>query len=310
VSTKSGDPKSNDSLIGTVYAASAFSLWGVLTLFWKLFGSIPVFELLAHRIIWSLLFLILVIVFRKKTGRIAAALRDRRTRILLLLSGCAIGLNWFFYIYAMVSDNVVQASLGYYINPLVSIFLGVIVLRERINFWQTISIAFACTGVLVLSIRAGGVPWIALSLSVAFGFYGLIKKILLIDADISLVLEISLLTVYSLVYFIIHALRSSLTFIHLSAGMVLLVIAIGPATIVPLFLFNLGTRRIPLSRVGFLQFITPTMMLALGVFLYKEPFTLIHLVSFIFIWTALGLFAASHTKFFKTRQPKIFKPKV
>lgn len=284
--------KVSESTTGTVYALSAFVLWGILPVYWKLLQAVPAGEILAHRIFWSAVFVTAVLVYMGRTN-FSEILRNRRNRLSLLITGILIGGNWFTYIYAVHTDRIVEASMGYYINPLISIFLGLIVLKEKLNRVQWISLMLATTGVLIITLQFGRIPWIALILSGSFGLYGLIKKIMNLDALSSLGIETLLLAPIAGGFIVIQAVNGTGAFLTMDYGIDALLIFSGAITALPLYWFAQSARRIPLSRIGFLQYIAPTLMLVMGVIGYREPFTTVHTISFGFIWAALLLYSYS-----------------
>lgn len=282
----------SESLLGTLYSVSAFVLWGILPVYWKLLDMVPAGEILAHRIFWSAVFVVLVLLYSGRKNFLTLLL-DTRKRISLILTGTLIGINWFTYIYAVHVDRIVEASMGYYINPLISIFLGLLVLKERLDRIQWIALILAMVGVLIVTYHFGRIPWIALVLSVTFGFYGLIKKMMNLDALSSLGVETLLLAPIAGGFIVVQAVKGTGSFLTAEFSVTGLLVFSGAITAIPLYWFAQGARRIPLSRIGFLQYIAPTLMLLIGVILYSEPFTAVHTVSFGFIWTALGLYTVS-----------------
>jgi chloramphenicol-sensitive protein RarD len=282
----------SESALGTFYASSAFILWGVLPVYWKLLSTVPAEEILAHRISWSAVFVILVLLY---TGRknFLTLLLDPRKRLSLILTGALIGVNWFTYIYAVHIDRIVEASMGYYINPLISIFLGLFVLKERLDRIQWIALILAMIGVLVVTFHFGRIPWIALVLSVTFGMYGLIKKIMNLDALSSLGVETLLLAPIAGCFIVIQTLHGAGSFLTGEYSITLLLFLSGAVTALPLYWFAQGARRIPLTRIGFLQYVAPTLMLIIGVVVYSEPFTTAHTISFGLIWAGLALYTIS-----------------
>ncbi|WP_010200082.1 EamA family transporter RarD [Bacillus sp. m3-13] len=282
--------------VGIVSAGLSYILWGILPLFWKLVDEVPAGEILAHRIVWSLVFMLVILACLRKissfTSELKALVRNRKRLIGISLASIFISINWGLYIWAVNADRIIEASLGYYINPLVSILLAVIVLKEKLSFLQTISIILAGAGVLVLTFSFGTFPWVAIMLALSFAFYGLIKKMVQVGALVGLAIETLLITPFALLFLgYVHAGGSGgggafggdlgVTFLLLLAGVV---------TAVPLLLFASGTKRIPLSMVGLLQYFAPTIKLIMGVYLFHEPFTNAHLVAFVCIWGALGIY--------------------
>lgn len=301
-----------EQLSGVAFAAGAYTLWGFLPLYWKLIGHVPSDQVLAHRIIWSFVFMILMLVVLGKLKSVWADLRalmtDRKKFINILLASIVISGNWFIYIWAVNNDHVIDASLGYYINPLISVLLGIVFLKERLSFWQIISFLLALTGVLIQTFQFGAIPWTALALAMSFGLYGLFKKMVNLGSLSGLTIETLLVSPVALIYLLSIGSTGSSVFFSTPSTAALL-FGSGVATAVPLLLFASGARRIPLFMIGFLQYIAPTIMLILGVFLYKETFTQVHFVSFFFIWMALTIFSLSRTKLLTSVETKLFKKK-
>ena len=275
---------------GIVYTTVAFFAWGVLPFYWKALGAVPAFGILAHRILWSFVFITIVLAVRRNT-QVKGLLKDPRSRKSLLVTSALIGLNWFTYVYAVNSGHIVEASMGYYINPLVSVFLGIVILKERLDLLQIFSIVLACGGVLYLTMDYGKFPWIAVLLACAFGLYGLFKKTSNLQSLPSLMIETMLLSPLALGIIVYQASISRGSFFSISIKTDFLLIFAGVITTLPLYWFAQGAKRIPLSSVGFLQYIAPTLMLCIGVFVYNETFTRAHLISFGLIWIALVLYS-------------------
>lgn len=293
MSVNVNDVSRSERLAGTFYTIGAFVLWGLLPLFWDQLRAVAAAEVLAHRIVWSFVLVGVIVLFFRRAA-LAEIVRNRRKRLAVLGLSILIGGNWFLYIYAVSSEQVVQASLGYYINPLFSILLGTLVLRERLTPVQLTAVVLAAAGVAILALRFGAVPWIALGLTFSFGCYGLVKKIARLDSLTSLALETTVLAPIALIGLALFTEDGGALF---NAGWytaVLLVLS-GIATALPLYWFAKGANRVPLSQVGFTQYIAPTLMLLIGVFLFREPFTTTHGISFSIIWTALLLYSLSHT---------------
>lgn len=306
--------QSNEQLSGIASAAGAYLLWGFLPIYWKLVQIVPPQEILAHRIVWSFVFLLLVLLAAGKMKSFVAELRDILAQppkiIGVVLASVFITANWFTYIWAVNHEHVVESSLGYYINPLVIVMLGIIVLKEKLSFWQVVSFILAATGVLYMTVNFGTVPWIALILATTFAFYGLIKKMVHLGAITGITLETMLISPFMLTYlgFVHHS--GGGTFGNVTPGITGLLMGAGVITAVPLILFAAGANRLPLSVIGFLQYIAPTLMLVIGVNLYHEPFTRVHLISFSLIWTALTIFSLAKTRMFVEHEPTVFKKKV
>ncbi|SFJ68965.1 chloramphenicol-sensitive protein RarD [Thermoflavimicrobium dichotomicum] len=285
--------------VGIAYTFSAYVAWGLLPLYWKLLQSVSSEELLAHRIFWSFLFVAVLLFFKKRWQSLKEVIKDRKRVLFVFLCALLISCNWFIYIWAVNHGHIIEASLGYYINPLISVLLGMIVLRERLNAWQKTALLLATIGVAILTIQYGTVPWISLCLALSFAFYGLAKKLIQVDALTGLALETLMVFPFSFFYLLFAEVQGTGHFISASPDLILLIIGTGVITALPLLWFALGARVVPLSTIGFLQYLAPTISLILGVFLYKESFTVTHMISFSFIWIGLILYTLSYTRKFQ-----------
>lgn len=275
---------------GFWYGFGAYAIWGLFPIYWTLIEFVPADQIIAHRIVWSFLLLVLV-------RRLPIARRERMnlTRGIVGLYTAAavlIAVNWFVYVWAVTHHFIVETSLGYFITPLVNVLLGVVILRERLRPFQWVAIALAATGVGYLAIVYGDVPWIAIGLAVTFGTYGLVKKKAPLGSVAGLTLETGLLFVPALVFLIVVEMRGTGAFLRLDPATMALVAAAGPITTLPLVLFAAAVQRIPLSAIGILQFIAPTIQFFLGTLVYKEPFNHQQLIGFAFVWSAVVVFAA------------------
>ncbi len=281
---------SRDTRAGVVFAGGAFLIWGITPVYWKLLKHVPALELLAHRIVWALVLVGVWMTVRRRWPELLAAVRRPRTLAALLASTACIAVNWGLFIWAVNTDRVLSTSLGYYINPLVSVLLGLVVLRERLNRRQWLAVGLAAVAVAILTARVGHLPWISLALALSFGFYGLLRKTVAADAVVGLTFETAALTPLCLAFLGWRERLGAAAFSHQGVAVDLLLVAAGTVTAIPLLLFTLGARRLPLSTVGLLQYIAPTCTFLLAVFLYSEPFTAAHAVAFALIWTALALY--------------------
>jgi chloramphenicol-sensitive protein RarD len=284
---------------GIFYAALSYVIWGIIPIYWKFVQQVQPYEILAHRIIWSFVFMAALLVFTKKWKLFTAYLKqiskEPRKLFALFAASLLVSTNWGVFIWAVNSNHILETSLGYYINPLVSVLLGVIVLKERLSKAQVLSFCLAAAGVLILGIHFGSIPWVSLILAITFGLYGLAKKMISADSAIGLTLETMMVTPLALGYCVYLALSSNSSFFG-SGSVSLFLIGGGIATALPLLYFAKGAQLVPLSMLGFLQYIAPTLTLILGVFVYHETFTKTHLVAFIFIWSALAIYSLSKTK--------------
>jgi chloramphenicol-sensitive protein RarD len=269
---------------------AAYALWGLFPLYFPLLEPAGGVEIVAHRVLWSLLFIAILLTVLRRWANVRAAIADRRT--LLVLAGAAVLIcgNWLLFVVGVNSDQVVETSLGYFINPLVSVVLGVVVFSERLRPMQWTAVGIAAIAVTVLTVDYGRPPWIALGLAATFGLYGLMKKLVKVEAAPGLFVETALVAVPAAAFLgVLHA-GGSGTFGHFGVGHSLLLISSGIATAIPLLLFATAARRIPLSTVGLLQYVTPSMQLAIGVFVYDEPMPPARLVGFAIVWLALAVF--------------------
>ncbi|WP_026676250.1 EamA family transporter RarD [Fictibacillus gelatini] len=299
--------RENDSW-GIGYAAASYVLWGFLPLYWKAVKGVSAHEILAHRIIWCFLFMILVLLISRRTGQLSTSLKRlfRSWPIFLSVfaSSLLISANWFIYIWAVNTNRVIETSLGYYINPLIVVLLGVFVLKEKLNRWQIISFFLAFIGVAILTIQYGHVPWVALSLALSFGLYGLTKKLAPFDSVIGLTFETMFVVPFAFIFLLYVQVKGTGAFMADAPSVSFLLAGAGVATALPLLCFAEGAKRITLAMVGFLQYIAPTIMLFLGIFVFNERFSKVQFVSFLFIWLALILFSLSRAKFMAHLFPK------
>ena len=295
-----GKEKFGDSTAtGVWYGIIAYLAWGILPVYWKVLQRVPAGEILAHRIVWSCIFVFSMLWVLGRLGQVKAALVTRKHRWGVLCSSLLISANWFVYIWAVNSGHIVEASLGYYINPLFTVLLGLLVLRERIDIWQVAALILAAAGVAVLTVEYGKVPWIALTLAISFGLYGLAKKLVNVEAMAGLALETAFVTPVALAYIIFLQASGRGSLGTVSPLTTVMLLMAGVVTALPLLWFGEATKRIPLATVGFIQYLSPSISLLLGVFLYQEPFTRIHLISFSLIWCALALYSLTRVNLIK-----------
>lgn len=275
---------------GLLFGVGAYTLWGLFPIFLKALSSVSALEILSHRILWSVPFGGLLIFLRRQWPEVKTALSDRRVLLMLAISSLSISANWLIYVWAVIHDRVLEASLGYYINPLMYVAAGVFVLGEKMRRMQIIAIVLAGIGVLVLTLGAGVFPWVSLTLAVLFTAYGFIRKTTNVGAMPGLFIEVSLLSPMALFYLLWLMKTGGAVFLSGDGGMNALLVLAGPVTVIPLVLFALAARRLLLSTLGFLQYIGPTLQFALGIY-YGEAFTLAHAICFGLIWTALAIFS-------------------
>ena len=276
--------------LGVVSGLGAYALWGLFPLYFPLLEPAGGVEIVAHRVLWSLLFIAILLTVIRRWALVRAAVTDRRT--LLVLGGAAVLIagNWLVFVYGVNSGHVVETSLGYFINPLVSVLLGVLVFSERLRPLQWTAVGIATVAVAVLTVDYGRPPWIALSLALTFGLYGLMKKLVRVEAAPGLFVETALVAVPAAVALgVLHA-HGAGTFGHTGVGNALLLASSGIATAIPLLLFAAAARRVPLSTMGLLQYLTPSMQLMIGVFVYGEPMPPARLAGFAIVWLALAVF--------------------
>jgi chloramphenicol-sensitive protein RarD len=276
---------------GTWYAVGAYTIWGLLPVYWKWLDHVPALQLLSHRILWSFvaLFAFIWLSRRWKVFR-AAALNPRALRS-HVVAAALLGINWLTYVWAVNAGFIVETSLGYFINPLLSVAMGVAFLRERLRSWQWVAIGLAAAGVLYLAFVYGSLPWIALTLALSFGFYGLLKKRAPLGSLHGLTLETGILFLPALACLLFSEMTGQGALLHTGAVPDLLMVGAGLMTTIPLLMFASAAQRIPLSLVGILQYIAPTLQFFLGVVVYGEPFSRTRLIGFGIVWAALILFA-------------------
>lgn len=275
---------------GTLYAAGAYVAWGFLPIYWKALHSLPALEILAHRVAWGALVAIVLVTYRIRWGWLGAVLASRRTLLTFVASALLLSFNWFVYIWAVNAGYVIETSLGYFINPLINVLLGVLFLRERLRGGQALAIAIAAAGVLYLTFQYGALPWIALALASSFGLYGLLRKTASIGSLEGFTLETLLLFLPSVGYLIFREAQGGAAFGHAGAGTELLLVGAGVMTAIPLLLFGAGARRLTLTSLGILQYIAPTLQFLLGVLVYGESLTPQRLIGFVLIWLALAVY--------------------
>lgn len=274
---------------GVIYGASAYVTWGIIPIFWKLLDHVGAVEIVVHRIVWTLVFALAALAAWERLPRLWEALRQPRTVLALAASALLIAVNWGLFIWAVTQDRIIDTSLGYYINPLVSFVLGVVWLGERLTKIQIAAVALAVLGVLNQTVALGYLPWISLVLAVSFGIYGLIRKTVPVESLEGLTVEALLLAPLSLAYIVYMVVSGTGAFFHTSLSTDLLLVFAGPLTAIPLLLFAAGARLVRLSTMGFLQYLAPSISLLIAVFLYNETFTQAHAVTFALIWSALAL---------------------
>jgi len=278
----------NDLRRGLLQGALAYGLWGVVPAYWKALAGVHPIELIAHRAVWGLGAFAVIVAITGQLGALRAALRDAGTIGVMALSGALLAVNWALFVWATLSGHLLDASLGYFINPLVSVALGTVVLRERLSRLQWIAIGLAAIGVAILTWRAGRVPWVALVLAGTFGLYGLVRKTAKVPALIGSTIETVLMVPIAVTYLIVIADHGALG--HVDASITALLVGTGIVTAVPLVLFTSAARRLPLSTVGFLQYLAPTGQFILAITVFDEPLAPDRLAAFAVIWVGLVAF--------------------
>jgi chloramphenicol-sensitive protein RarD len=287
----SPDPTKNRSLSGAVFGASAFLIWGISPLYWKTLTAVPALEIVTHRVVWSFLLLMPLILLKKRWKDFLFALTHWRSMAILTISSLFVSCNWLVYIWAINNGFLLQASLGYYINPLVNVLLGTLFLKERLRPYQTVAVLLAGAGVLYLTIVYGQFPWIACLLGVTFGLYGLIRKVINVGSLVGLAMETLLLGGPALAYMFYLNMNGSAAFLRETIQIDLLLVGTSVVTALPLLLFAMCARRVRLTTLGFLQYIAPSCMFLMALFVFMEPFKTEQLISFVLIWTALAVYS-------------------
>ena len=277
---------------GILYAALAYIIWGLLPIYWKALHGVPAGQILANRIVWSLVFVGVVLTARHNWAWLSDARRRPRVLLTFALSGSLLAINWYTYIWGVNHDHIVETSLGYFINPLVNVLLGFIILKERLRVGQWAALSVAAAGVLYLTFNYGSFPWIALTLAFSFGAYGLLRKTAPLNSAEGLFLETALLFLPAFGFLLLQEARGVGALGNQGAVTTILLIGAGAATSIPLLLFASGARRITLTTLGLLQYIAPTLQFLIGVLIYHEPFGPERLIGFGLIWLALVLYTA------------------
>jgi len=290
-------PEHNPQRAGLLAGVIAYLMWGFFPVYFKITGEIPPLEILSHRVVWAIPFAAFIILLRKQWPQVRQAIANKKTLGALILAALFIAFNWGLYIWAVQENQILQASLGYYINPLIFVLVGVVSFGEKLSRLQLIAVALATIGVVILTIYGGQFPWIAMSLALSFTAYGVIRKRTEVGSLPGLFIETSVLFLPSLAYFFWLQGKGSLHFTNVDPDMMALLVLAGPLTVLPLVAFAFAARRLRLSTLGFLQFIGPSLQFLMAV-LYGEKLTLGVLLCFGFIWTAAAVFIwdAAHTR--------------
>ncbi len=275
---------------GILYGIGAYALWGFFPIYWKLLHQVSALQVIGHRISWSFVLLIIVILLTKQWKDFRSAALTPKTIGIYSIAAVLLTINWLVYVWGVNAGFIVETSLGYFINPLLSVLLGVIFLRERLRPVQWVPVVLAAAGVIYLTVVYGRLPWIALSLAFSFGFYGFVKKLAPLGSLYGLTLETGIVFPIALIYLAWVESNGTGAFLHQSGLTDFLLIGAGAVTTIPLLMFASAARQIPLTVVGLLQYIAPTLQFLIGVFIYKEPFDQSHLIGFGIVWLALIVF--------------------
>jgi chloramphenicol-sensitive protein RarD len=291
---------------GIAYSSAAYLIWGFFPIYWKLIKHVPALQLLGHRIVWSFILLGIMFLASRKYQELRALVTGRKAIQIYAIAAILIGLNWFLYVWSVNAGYIVEASLGYFINPLFSVLLGVLFLKERLRPFQWVAIGLAASGVIYLTFMYGRLPWIALSLAFTFGSYGLVKKIAPLPALHGLVLETGFLFLPALFFLIHQNAGGQGAFLHTGTASDLLMAGAGLVTTVPLLLFSWAAQRIPLTMVGLLHYITPTCQLLIGVLIYQESFNTTRAIGFGIVWLGLLVFMMESLWRHNSSTPRFF----
>lgn len=291
MSTNSEKDVGREAMLGGIGAASGYAFWGLTVIFYKQLTHVPPYEVLAHRTLWSVVLTVGLIFLFKRRAAFFTALTNKRLLLTLTATSLIIGTNWFVFIYSINEERVLETSLGYYINPLISVLIGVAFLSEKLTRPQIAAVVLAAIGVIIMTIDFGAVPWISLFLAVTFAIYGYLRKITNVDPLEGLSIEVIILLPFAIGYLVFMESTQGTSLIHEGGWTVFLLILAGPMTVIPLFLFNYGAQRIRLATLGLMQYLAPTVQLIIAVWMYGEALTDTHLVTFGLIWAGLALFS-------------------
>lgn len=277
--------------VGIAYAVAAYGLWGLVPLYFFLVKECPADELVAHRILWSALLLTGVVAFLRRWPEVITALRTRKTLLMLFTSAYLVAGNWYVYVWCATHNEITQASLGYFILPLVNVVAGIALFGDRLRRGQAVALAIATAGVIYMAVSGGQFPWIGLTLAVSFALYGIVRKVVPVDGVIGLTVESYLLAPVALGLIVVWGLGGKLAFSHVSRQLDWLIVASGVVTTVPLVCFAQAVRKVSLVTVGVLQYLSPTLQLIVAIAVFEEPFTRDHQISFGLIWVGLAVYA-------------------
>jgi len=275
---------------GVLYGIGAYILWGFFPIYWKVLHQVPALQVIGHRISWSFIILIVYILFTGQWQGFRSVASNWKTIGIYTVAGILLSINWLVYVWGVNAGFIIETSLGYFINPLLSVLLGMIFLRERLRFTQWIPVIIATVGVIYLTVVYGRPPWIALALAFSFGFYGLVKKLAPLGSLYGLTLETAIIFPIALLYLIFVEINGTGAFLHSGTRIDLFLVGAGIVTTIPLLMFASAAKEIPLTMIGILQYIAPTLQFLIGIFIYKEAFDKSHLIGFGIVWFALIIF--------------------
>jgi chloramphenicol-sensitive protein RarD len=308
VNAQLSDQTRRETLLGVASATTAFLMWGLTPIYFKAIRAVPAFEILMHRIVWSCLFLIGLVLLRGQWPEFKKIIKNSRTMLILLATTIIVASNWFVFIWAITHDKILQTSLGYYINPLINVVLGMVFLKERLRLPQMAAVLLAAIGVSYLTLQYGKLPWISLYLAFSFGFYGLIRKVAPVSALIGLTVETLLLLLPALGCLIYFDTIGAGAFLRVNMKTTVLLMCAALITAPPLLFFTTGARRLHLSTVGILQYIAPSSTFLLAVFIYHEPFRAAQLWTFVLIWSALIIYSTDSVLHYRRSSPLQMHP--
>lgn len=294
--------KDHGSTSGVLLALGAFLIWGLSPVYFKSLRGIPALEILLHRMVWSFVLLLPIVVFTRRWREFRSVLSDWRKLLVLTFTTTLVSGNWFVFIWAVNNNRILEASLGYYINPLINIFLGMVLLKERLRWPQIAAVCLAAAGVGFLTVRIGSLPWVSLVLAFSFATYGLIRKLAPVNALVGLTVETLMLCVPAATYLVLIGIDGRGAFLHISRGTDILLACAGLITAVPLLLFTAAARKIHLSTVGILQYVAPSCNFLIALLIYREPMLPAQWITFILIWAALTIYTLDMMRAYKRQR--------
>jgi len=288
-----------EAMAGVALAVAAFLIWGFSPIYFKTLRAIPAFEILMHRMVWSFVFLLPLVFLLRRRNEFWGVLKTPRSLLILVATTLLVGSNWFVFIWAINNDQILQTSLGYYINPLMNVLMAMVFLKEKLRPPQFVAVFLAAVGVVYLTIEIGTLPWIALYLAISFGLYGLIRKVAPVNPLVGLTIETMLLSLPALAYLIHLHNQGAGAFLNVGMRTDILLMCAALVTAVPLLLFTSGAKKIHFSTLGILQYIAPSGTFIVAVFIYDEPFRTAQVWTFGFIWTALVIYSADSFVYYR-----------